>query len=85
MASPEPRGARITIIGQGPCPGDVYDWTANTTETRVDITASHGAANKCRCTGSGDLVLRGLDPGTYDVTVNGGYDRPIATHITVAQ
>lgn len=81
----EPRGARISIVGQGPCPGEVHDWTAQVTQARVDVQGTHGAASKCRCVGSGELVLRGLEPGTYDIAVNGGFDRPIATRITVLQ
>jgi hypothetical protein len=84
-AFPEPRGARISIVGQGPCPGEVHDWTAQVTQQRVEVQGTHGAASKCRCAGSGELVLRGLDPGTYDIAVNGGFDRPIATRITVLQ
>lgn len=81
----EPRGARISIVGQGPCPGEVHDWSAQVTQARVDVQGTHGAASKCRCAGSGELVLRGLEPGTYDIAVNGGFDRPIATRITVLQ
>jgi hypothetical protein len=81
----EPRGARISIVGQGPCPGEVHDWSAQVTQARVDVQATHGAASKCRCVGSGELVLRGLEPGTYEIAVNGGFDRPIATRITVLQ
>lgn len=81
----EPRGARISIVGQGPCPGEVHDWSAQVTQARVDVQGTHGSASKCRCVGSGELVLRGLEPGTYDIAVNGGFDRPIATRITVLQ
>jgi len=81
----EPRGARISIIGQGPCQGEVHDWSAQVSERRVEVQGTHGTASKCRCVGSGELVLRGLEPGTYDVAVNGGFDRPIATRITVSQ
>jgi hypothetical protein len=81
----EPRGARIAIVGQGPCPGEVHDWSAQVTQQRVEVHGTHGAASKCRCVGSGELVLRGLEPGTYDIAVNGGFDRPIATRITVLQ
>lgn len=84
-AIPEPRGARISIVGQGPCPGEVHDWSAQVTQQRVDVHGTHGSASKCRCAGSGELVLRGLEPGTYDVAVNGGFDRPIATRITILQ
>lgn len=84
-AMPEPRGARISIVGQGPCPGEVHDWSAQVTQQRVEVHGTHGSASKCRCVGSGELVLRGLDPGTYDIAVNGGFDRPIATRITVLQ
>lgn len=85
LASPEPRGARITITGQGPCPGEVHDWAAEVSASRIDVHAAHGTPSKCRCSGTGDLVLRGLDPGTYDVHVNGGFDRPIATRVVVLQ
>lgn len=85
VAAPEPHGARITIVGQGPCPGEVHDWSAELDESTIEIQAAHGAASKCRCTGSGELVLRGLDPGSYEVHVNGGYDRPIATRVLVSQ
>lgn len=81
----EPRGARISIVGQGPCPGEVHDWSAQVTQQRVEVHGTHGSASKCRCVGSGELVLRGLDPGTYDIAVNGGFDRPIATRITILQ
>ena len=81
----EPRGARISIVGQGPCPGEVHDWNAQVSQQRVEVSGTHGAASKCRCVGSGELVLRGLEPGTYDIAVNGGFDRPIATRITVLQ
>jgi hypothetical protein len=81
----EPRGARISIVGQGPCPGEVHDWSAQVTQARVEVQGTHGSASKCRCVGSGELVLRGLDPGTYEIAVNGGFDRPIATRITVLQ
>lgn len=85
LASPEPHGARITITGQGPCPGEVHDWAADVNASRIEVHATHGAPSKCRCSGTGDLVLRGLDPGTYDVHVNGGFDRPIATRVVVPQ
>lgn len=81
----EPRGARIAIVGQGPCPGEVHDWSAQVTQQRVEVHGTHGSASKCRCVGSGELVLRGLEPGTYEIAVNGGFDRPIATRITVSQ
>ena len=81
----EPRGARISIVGQGPCPGEVHDWSAQVTQQRVEVHGTHGSAAKCRCMGTGELVLRGLEPGTYDIAVNGGFDRPIATRITVLQ
>jgi hypothetical protein len=85
LASPEPHGARITITGQGPCPGEVRDWAAEVSASRIDVNATHGTQARCRCSGTGDLVLRGLDPGTYDVHVNGGFDRPIATRVVVLQ
>ncbi len=85
LASPEPHGARITITGQGPCPGEVRDWAAEVSASRIDVNATHGTQSRCRCSGTGDLVLRGLDPGTYDVHVNGGFDRPIATRVVVLQ
>ena len=78
-------GARITITGQGPCPGEVRDWAAEVSASRIDVNATHGTQSRCRCSGTGDLVLRGLDPGTYDVHVNGGFDRPIATRVVVLQ
>lgn len=81
----EPRGARIAIVGQGPCPGEVHDWSAQVSQQRVEVHGTHGAASKCKCVGTGELVLRGLEPGTYDIAVNGGFDRPIATRITVLQ
>lgn len=81
----EPRGARISIVGQGPCPGEVHDWSAQISERRVEVHGTHGTASKCKCAGTGELVLRGLDPGTYDINVNGGFDRPIATRIVVSQ
>jgi hypothetical protein len=84
-AFPEPRGARIAIVGQGPCPGEVHDWSAQVTQQRVEVHGTHGSASKCRCVGSGELVLRGLEPGTYEIAVNGGFDRPIATRITILQ
>ncbi len=85
VAAPEPHGARIIITGQGPCPGEVHDWAAEVNASRIEVHAAHGAPSKCRCSGTGDLVLRGLDPGTYDVHVNGGFDRPIATRVVVPQ
>jgi len=80
----ELRGARITIAGQGPCPGEIKDWTAEIADSRVNVHGTHGTPAKCTCAGSGDMVLRGLDPGTYDVHVNGGYNRPIAVRVVVS-
>jgi hypothetical protein len=79
----ELRGARITIGGQGPCPGEIKEWTAEVAEKRVDVHGTHGAQAKCTCAGTGDMVLRGLEPGTYDVHVNGGFNRPIAVRVVV--
>ncbi len=81
--SSETRGARITIGGQGPCPGEIKEWIAEVGDKRVDVHGTHGAQSKCRCAGTGDMVLRGLDPGTYDVHVNGGFNRPIAVRVVV--
>jgi hypothetical protein len=81
----ETRGARISIIGQGPCPGEVHDWSAMVSEGKVEVHGTHGTESKCKCAGTGELVLRGLEPGTYDINVNGGFDRPIATRVVVSQ
>lgn len=85
FAAPEPHGARITITGQGPCPGEVRDWKAELRASRIEVNATHGTPSKCRCTGAGDLVLRGVPPGAYEVQVNGGFDRPIAARVVVPQ
>jgi len=79
----ETRGARITIGGQGPCPGEIKERTAEVADKRVDVHGTHGAQSKCTCAGTGDMVLRGLEPGTYDVHVNGGFNRPIAVRVVV--
>jgi hypothetical protein len=82
-ATGEQRGARITIAGQGPCAGEITQWSADVASSRIDVHGTHGTASKCQCTGSADFVLRNLEPGTYDVQINGGFNRPIATRVTV--
>jgi hypothetical protein len=66
-----------------PCPGEIKEWKAEVGDKRVDVHGTHGAQAKCTCAGTGDMVLRGLEPGTYDVHVNGGYNRPIAVRVVV--
>lgn len=82
-ATTEPRGARIAIAGQGPCAGEIREWSAVKHEDRIDVTGTYGTKARCRCDGSGEMLLRGIDPGSYEVHVNGGFDRPIVARINV--
>lgn len=77
------RYAVITISGQGPCPGEINGYTAVVRYGRVDVEGHHGAPSRCLCTGKGEFVIGPLEPATYDVRVEGGFNRSISVPITV--